>query len=86
MLSGVRDIRAISSQDNPELATSFEVCMPYFWGLFGVMYNTGPAELPNTSKPTEGHPSSTLARKNPPVGPTSARRDLQRPSFAYSAA
>ncbi len=86
-MSGVRDIMGNLFQDNPEVATSFEVCMPYFWGLFGLMYNTG---LPGITEYIETNGWASVFgpwpqkpagwANNPRVGIYSV------PRFAYSAA
>lgn len=38
-LPGVNDIMDQLLVDNEDVTTAYEVCMPYFWGLFGLMYN-----------------------------------------------
>lgn len=86
-MSGVRDIMADLFLDNADVTSAFEVCTPYFWGLFGLMYNTtlpGIAEYIETNGwgaafgPLPAKPAGWA--NNPRVGIYSV------PRFAYSAA
>jgi spermidine/putrescine-binding protein len=38
-LDGVNDIMDQLFVDNADVETPYNVCMPYFWGLFGIMYD-----------------------------------------------
>lgn len=36
---GLNGIMSMMFQDNPEVTNAYTVSMPYFWGVFGLMYN-----------------------------------------------